>query len=419
MSIDGSDARSHGSGGGLNREIPRPWPLLVAPPGLDGTAGSNRLPIDAQILKLSNDLDVIRTWLNRGGVSDESRRIYRGAMEKFVNWAWLNRKKAVSSLDPVDFEMYADFLTNPQPSTVWVSCSKVSRDSAAWAPFIGPLNNKAITLNLAAVRSLICWMATAGYAKMQFVGGTREARETRLQASMSPRSAVHVTAGIAFDLRDVQSVWAALHQAQRSVRERTLLQFLLQYQAGLSAAELVRIAFSHLRMPKSGPWTLLVPGRAPNLQCVALLPMVRAALTQYLAIANPAPAGQLLNVQASDIQKANERFFSLAAHNCREVGDTRGEDRLQRLSANSLKYAFAQHAATFDVENVAWHLVAARQGSARSSVLSHSLGERLPVTAERYSEGVQAMQEVLNLFQAPAAARHIHGAAHPHPSTAR
>ena len=378
---------------------PRVWERLSAPASLNGVRGSFRLSTERLLLPLTNDLEAVKVWLESSTSQPTSGRIYRCAMEKFLNWTWLVRKKAVSSLDESDFEAYARFLEDPQPAAVWQSGTKVLRDTAAWAPFISGLKRDAVAFNLIVISSLVTWMAEVGYARLPFVVGTRSARETIVRMGHVPSLRARQGVRVVLDPCDVHLVWSALSFAKETVFTRTKLQFLLQYHGGLKAAEVARIAVRDLRMPATGPWALIVPDRPPELSVVALLPTVRATLVDYLHDHLPRTSDSLLGVTDSDVVKANRRFLDLAAELCEESdqGAFAGR-RLRDLKAGSLHHAFAAHAAMHGVAAEAWQLIAARRQSLPGGLREQGTVARTEVTARSYETQARALQPVVSLL---------------------
>ncbi|MGM9488069.1 hypothetical protein [Ideonella sp. YS5] len=382
---------------------PKVWDRLSAPASLSGSNGKYRLPRAVLLLPLGDDLKAIKVWLETSTSQQTSRRIYRGVMEKFLNWTWLVRGKAVSSLDASDFEAYATFLGDPQPADIWQTGRKVVRDCEAWAPFVAGLKREAVVFNLTVLKSLITWMADVGYARLPFVAGTRLVRETTVRTGSMPRLAPRQTAQVVLDQRDVHLVWSALDLAKESVRTRTQLQFLLQYHCGLKSAEVPRISMGDLRMPDEGPWMLLVPHRPPDLRAIALLPTVMSTLKEYLRDRSVRKWRPLLNMTDSDVEKANRRFFDLAADLCdgSQEDAALARQRLNALKGRTVQYAFAEHASLHGVALQAWQLIGARRQSLPGGLRAPDLPARVPLAADTYARQVRMLEPVLSLLHGP------------------
>ena len=104
-----------------------PLEALLAPAGLDGSAGLNRAPVPAHQAELNTDLQPVHTWTAiRGSRGDATRRAYRREGEGLVLWAIVLKGQPLSSLNTMDCAEYLDqFLRDPQPVARWIGRGRV------------------------------------------------------------------------------------------------------------------------------------------------------------------------------------------------------------------------------------------------------------------------------------------------------
>ena len=138
-----------------------PLECFVAPPALDGSAGTNRLP-GRSALAARNDLEAIHAFLKtrRPG---HTRRSYQKEIERFLLWCILERKKAMSSLSVEDCTAYRDFISGPIPAQ-WIGTSGVERWSPHWRPFkSSQLSLSSLKLAITVIKSLFEFLQKLRY----------------------------------------------------------------------------------------------------------------------------------------------------------------------------------------------------------------------------------------------------------------
>ncbi|WP_225934824.1 phage integrase family protein [Cupriavidus sp. EM10] len=120
-----------------------PLERFTPPAALDGRAGTYRCPRAQCRLAADNDREAILAWLaskgdgQSGGVNG-TLRAYRKEAERFLLWAVLARRCALSSITIEDAVAYRDFLLAPPAD--WCSLHTQPRWSARWRPLAGPLS---------------------------------------------------------------------------------------------------------------------------------------------------------------------------------------------------------------------------------------------------------------------------------------
>jgi hypothetical protein len=147
----------------------RPLEKFIVPAELDGRRGLYRRPAEQCLLKATNDYEAILAWLkSKQGLSPEKKaalksrrrqrdtgieqpvqwlqelshtqRAYRKEAERFLLWAIMHKRKALSSMSNEDCAEYREFLTDPQPRSLWCASRSRERWSPLWRPFEGPLS---------------------------------------------------------------------------------------------------------------------------------------------------------------------------------------------------------------------------------------------------------------------------------------
>jgi site-specific recombinase XerD len=129
------------------------WPGELA--GADGelrSRESSLMKVDG--VPVRDDREALQYWL-RNEVANKSPatvRAYRGAIERFVLWAVLERKRALSSMSLDDLVAFREFLY--QPPAHWCSTARVLRECDEWRPLRGPLAEKGVRQVLDVVKLL-------------------------------------------------------------------------------------------------------------------------------------------------------------------------------------------------------------------------------------------------------------------------
>ena len=126
-----------------------------------GEHGLNRAPKVRCKLQANNDFEAIQAWLRLRLPGSHTWRSYRKEAERFLLWAVVERRKALSSLDGDDCVAYRDFLASP--GAAWVGPRNAQRWSEAWRPFEGPLSSRSQVTALTIVRSLCEWLVRRHY----------------------------------------------------------------------------------------------------------------------------------------------------------------------------------------------------------------------------------------------------------------
>ena len=391
----------------------RPIEKFIPPEDLDGRAGVYRRPQSQCLLKATTDYAAVLAWLRakRGptpaqkeraagrrtqrstgieGPADwlehlsNTQRAYRTEAERFMLWATLQKRKALSSLTHEDCIEYRDFLADPQPRSRWCGPRSRPRWSPLWRPFEGPLGIVAQRRAIMVLRNLFSYLQDQAY----LVGNA-------WSHITVPNSAVQsMNVGRAF----TQSQWKFLNDraaAQGSDSASLRLRFALSlfYATGLRISEAVAAQVDHLNWveyPGEGDepgvegFELTVIGKGDKLRVVPVPDDVITLLKKYLVarglkseprdIGNSGAflVGRLvdaherapnlvdatrdgrLGISATTLGEQMKQFFEGCSRELLVVGDVRGAERFARATTHWLRHTSASHAlASGDVPPVA------------------------------------------------------------------
>ncbi|WP_019142563.1 phage integrase family protein [Noviherbaspirillum massiliense] len=149
-----------------------PLEYLLLPPELDGRNGTNRG--STCLITASSDPEAIAAWLATKKENPSTWRSYRKEAERFLLWAVMERRRALSSLTQEDVIAYREFLARLDesassawpfslPRSAWIGVRGTDRWSALWRPFDGPLSPGSQALAITIVAGMFRWLTTQGY----------------------------------------------------------------------------------------------------------------------------------------------------------------------------------------------------------------------------------------------------------------
>lgn len=232
---------------------------------LNGNQGSNRASSQACQIKCEDDLSAIRAWLNEYKVSENTYRTYQKDAERLLLWCIYQHQKPLSSLDRDDFEVYVNFLSNPQPYATW--CGKKGgkgkvRGCNDWRPFSSPLSTKSIQQTLTILNSLMNYLVEACYLLRNPL---KLMRRVKKQISHYEERKLDIQARIL-----EPDEWHAFTQAlenlpeatskEKTEKERLRLIVYMLFYLGLRINELTTHTWSSFRQIE-GLWWFVVKGK--------------------------------------------------------------------------------------------------------------------------------------------------------------
>jgi site-specific recombinase XerD len=412
----------------LHAVVPRatgivPMEKLIVPPDLSGADGLYRLPQQLCLMGATNDYEAILVWirskrgLNPAGRAAKVRtqgddpalpedpldwlrtlshtqRAYLKEAERFLIWAIVQRHKPLSSMTLDDCTAYRDFLTNPQPATLWCGPRARARWSPLWRPFEGPLSPSAQQRTIAVLKSLYRFLGEQSYLRGNpFAGIT------------APKTRQGIDVGRSL----TQAQWNFIERCleklpQTSANLRLEFALRLMYETGIRISEAISARVSDLNWKCYGDgtskvavevWELSVIGKGGKHRTIPVSPAIVAELQRYLqarglssdlAIApgqafllgravdvverapwSPLarePIDRLTGIGTATLHDQLKGFFKKCAEELRNH-DPAGAARLAKASAHWMRHTHGSHAvaAGMDIKVVQQNLGHASLGT--------------------------------------------------------
>jgi site-specific recombinase XerD len=254
-----------------------PWERLRVPHEVDGSRGSFRAPRRACALDANNDYDAVHAWLALHE-TPATQRAYRKEAERLILWAIVERGRALSSLTTEDAIAYRSFLRHPGPRERWIGPPR-PRNAPDWRPFTGNLSARSSAYALSVLGALFRWLVEQRYVLTNPFAGIKVGGKTRVTPLDTSRG---FTEGEWALVRTIANGLEWSYGWERSAAQR--LRFLLDfaYATGLRASELVGARLGDIRTDERGAHWLNLVGKGGKPGKVALPPLARIALEQYL-----------------------------------------------------------------------------------------------------------------------------------------
>jgi site-specific recombinase XerD len=348
--------------------------LLMPHDERSGANGTNRAPASRCKLKAASDLEAIQAWLQLRQPDSHTWRAYRKEAERFLLWAIMERRKALSSLDTEDCVAYRRFLAQPSPD--WLVGRQVWRSSESWRPFEGPLSDRSRALALSIVRSLCDWLVRQRYLDSNPWDGVPV-----LDSAAAPAPLRALT----------PAQWALVQQwleAQPDSAAQARLRFLMQFVmlTGLRLAELsaARLGwFAQARAGRAEPrWLIRVRNHLGRSRDVPLPDTAMAVLRSYLRHRQLSEDPRLNEASLPLLARLHDReglsasrIYTLLTRGfdrcavALESGDPVAAQRIRAASTQWLRNSYGSHAAASGV---------------RLDVLQNTLGHRSAAATSRY-----------------------------------
>lgn len=330
-----------------------PLERFIAPPGLDGSHGTNRLDRSRKSIAADDDVAAVTAWLSSlTDSSDVTVNIYRSAAEKLLNWSCFSRGKALSSMDDADLQAFLEFLTAPRPTLDWICSSGVRRSSPDWRPFKGPLSLASVRQVVSTSALLFKWMGSTGYASMPHIADRRVVRSgiatSGLTTTMSARGTPRTLSRKAWTW--VQDVLIA------GVEPQTRLAVELMYFANLKVEEIRELRLADCVAPSSESlaWRLQIESMTNFWRCVYLLPPVGKSLSELfeshpmqasaeLSAMETRPWSELLFGSRQQIVRAARNVLRNSAKLAAAEGDAQSAEELGGATLTYFRGALESH----------------------------------------------------------------------------
>lgn len=331
-----------------------PSEQLRLPHEIDGSQGSFRAPRHACILNAKNDYEAVQAWLALHETV-ATQRAYRKEAERLILWAIVERGRALSSMTTDDAIAYRAFLRRPTPLERWVGPPR-SRASVEWRPFTGGLSARSTSYSLTVLSALFRWLIEQRYVLANPFSGIKVRGHAQRPALDTDRGFTegewHLLRAVADGLECTYG-WSAV-AAQR-------LCFLLDfgYATGLRASELVNAVLSDIRIDERHDHWLYVTGKGGKRGKVALPPLARSALDQYLMHRNMSVTPTHWNPKTPLVGSLGEdgnagiagarlwrvmRSFFIKAADVIQPDNPAIADKLRRASPHWMRHSHASHA---------------------------------------------------------------------------
>jgi integrase len=336
-----------------------PLERFAPPAPLAGQDGSNRAPVERCRIEAGNDYEAIGAWLSLWDDGTPTHRAYRKEAERFLLWAVIEQRKALSSLTTPDCADYRRFLADPQSAERWIG-KPAPRWSGQWRPFKGPLKPSSIRQAEVILSALCEWLVGQRYLDSNpFTGLSTQAfgrRNPGADRALSPALWSQINALAVSKAGD-----PALTDNQRVLYRRTAFVLTFAYATGLRLQELVNATVGDLRQvstPIGEQWWLDVLGKGHKYREVPISPELLAAVNAHLKdrglkavgyiTADTPIIGKLRGeakavISASGLYQTLKGFFKEAAEAIAGE-DPVAAERLSQASTHWLRHTHGSHA---------------------------------------------------------------------------
>lgn len=351
-------------GGGLlspGHNAPRPSPRasyrvlplerLELPAHLDGREGRHRVHGEPCRIAATNDRDAVQAWILASGVAASTATLYRSAGERLLNWCWIEKGKALSSLDREDFAEFARFLAHPEPVDRWIG-ARAPRDTPQWRPFTQPPSPASCAFTLACIKALLRWLTDQRYAVLRMQAGRRHFEREGI--SDVPTTYHHRRPSQSEPLAIDE--WLYIRHALGSFERdgiglpiRLLVE--LMYYGSLSWEQISKLTFSSVEPARNDDaWCVwILRGQSDDaVYPVAAPPPLARTLRAWLLSCRGMELRSLLSQPLLPIDLASptrhiRSLMTRAAAHAEAVGRHAIAESLAHRSARALKNAFALH----------------------------------------------------------------------------
>ncbi len=330
-----------------------PLERFVPPSERDGRQGLNRAPMARCKVNATNDYEAVQAWLRLRIPGAHTWRAYRKEAERFLLWAVIARRKALSSLDGDDCVAYRDFIA--APGQEWMGPRNAQRWSEAWRPFEGPLSARSQSAAMTIVRSLCEWLVRRHYLD----SNPWDDVPARPDAPSMPQLR-------ALSQKQWSLVQAWLDQALAAAPSPALhrLRFMLDfgYMTGMRLAELATAKLGWLRYEQlddgEWAWSIMVLGKRNKWREVPLPDPAVNALQAYLdsrglstEVFDNDPESPLIVKLSQEAPLSPARIYEVlvtAFERCAAdiaVQDRRAAERIRQASTHWLRHTYGSHSA--------------------------------------------------------------------------
>jgi integrase/recombinase XerD len=346
---------------------PQPIETLTIPPGLDGSAGTNRARSGVAQIAARSDPDAIRAWLARFVEIKTTFDNYRKEAERLLLWSVVQMGKPLSSLTHEDLLVYQHFLADPQPSARWTASGgrKHPRSDPRWRPFYGPLSATSQRQAMVILNVMFAWLVQAGY-----LAGNPLSLSRQRARRAKPRITRYLSPELWLEVKTWIHAMPKETAREREHYARVRWLFTLLYLGGLRITEVGENTMGRFfrRRDANGEdrWWLEVLGKGSKERLVPATSEMMAELSAYRRERGlPAlpsqgedtplvlPIGQSLKpLTRTALHRIVKQVFSGTADLLRARGETHAPraDQLDQASAHWLRHSAGSHMADQQVD---------------------------------------------------------------------
>jgi site-specific recombinase XerD len=327
-----------------------PLERFVPPSERDGSQGLNRAPATRCKVAARNDHEAIQAWLRLRVPTSHTWRAYRKEAERFLLWAVMERRKALSSLDGDDCVAYRDFLS--APGIEWRGPRNAQRWSEAWRPFEGPLSARSCAAALTIVRSMCEWMVRRHYLDSNPWDDVPQ----RPDAPSMPQ-----LRALSFKQWDLVQAWIASEPPCPAQRRLTFM-LSFAYLTGMRLSELAAARLEWFRHEQlddgEWAWSIMVLGKGNKWREVPLPDRAVDSVQAYLVdrdldpdIASNDPATPLIARLSDNAPLSTARIYEVLVHGFERCAahvatvDPKAADRIRQASTHWLRHTYGSHSA--------------------------------------------------------------------------
>lgn len=378
-----------------------PLERFIPPSERDGSQGSNRAPAARCKLAAANDHEAIQAWLRLRLLGSHTWRAYRKEAERFLLWAVMHRRKALSSLDGDDCVAYRDFLA--APGLEWTGPRHAQRWSEAWRPFEGPLSARSQAVAVTIVRSLCEWLLRRHYLDSNPWDDVPQ----RPDAPSMPR-----LRALSQRQWDLVQAWLDEETTRAPSPALRRLHFVLgfAYMTGMRLSELVSSKVEWLRHEQldndEWAWSIMVLGKRSKWREVPLPDAAVQTLQAYFAdrdldpdlLANPAGTPLIAKLSLNAPLSA-ARLYEVLVHAFERCAtewatrDRRAAERIREASTHWLRHTYGSHAAARGVPQDVLQANLGHESLATTSIyVQAEKGRRHRAVQAAFSGGVTRKQ---------------------------
>ena len=261
-------------------------------------------------------------------------RDYRKEIERFVLWL-VSIDLTLATVGPAHIAAYRQFLTNPEPSSIWVVTPPKPRTkngvlNSEWRPFAGPLQQSSAKQAASILHGFFEYMVAEGHC---VVNPCRRLKRSSRQRSAPKRKSPNCEQVLAVVFDYCRNRCSAREIADRKKAIRDFWLLAICYLTGLGVTEVLALRMSDLFQNQTGWW-------------------LRLGFSGSTPVAAPVGPELLMMMQTYRQSVALSALPRADEHNIPLVGDSRsGRQPLSRSAAYKIALNTFKNAAVEGVRD--------------------------------------------------------------------